>query len=1067
MRSTLFVFLFSLAFLNSWASSIKGDFHNQSLSTKDTIKLELSELLIDADTNILSTNEEKIIKLLEQIPYSNTRYYGKELEILYQLNNEKHLVNQNLSRLIKKQYALNLYLMMEYPKATIVFEQYFNEFSQNEYNNLVFERIKYAYCYLKQKEDGIFLSLINKGIDSCKQDAVSYLNKSQYQIELSKYYLYKTQIDSAKYYISQSFESYTLSKSIDYLILAHIYRNRSKIELKLNLSEISLEYADKAINYILKTDPTDYELASFYKEKALALFFNFRISSAIEYFKMIARIYEEEVPESTNLATIYRYMGWAYFQMEDYPHALNYFNKSIEINPGISNYIAYRQLADTYFALGNIDLAATHYQNVIYFLESQAKPNLYQIAVTKIEYGRLLTENNGDAELGEKLLSESIQTYYRIFGNQKYNLLYPLNLLGTHFINSGQTDRGLDTLQSALVCASLIFRPKSIYENPDYSILNNNINSNNTIAWKAHGLYRKYLESNNPNDLEASLNTYRFYIYCTSENRKYFDKSSSIVSSKQIYHVYNEAINVAYLLYKKTKDPEYINDIFRFTEGKKSFTLFQSLKILENKKLIDIPENLLILEQDLKQKLSLYTEKIIDQKKSNSEKEHIDSLESIVFGYHQRLDSVQKIFKMNYYGFYNLKYGFDELDLSVAQERTPKETDFINYSLTDTLLHILHISSDTVHLYSQKIDSNFFYQIDRMVHLLKKVNTDNSFNEFRAFKESSYYLYKKMVDPFIDQITNKNIIFIPDDEINYISFDALVLDSIELDRPDYRRLDYLIKHYKTNVANSMQIYFNMKKWNRKPNNKVYAFAPKYPLYTNADSLPEEYKNLRPLDYAGVEMNSISRIMSTVSFEGKEATKSSFQKNAKKAGILHLAMHTIINDEEPLYSKLLFTHQTTDQSSMLNTFELLSLELNAELAVLSGCSTGDGQLQKGEGVMSLSSGFQYAGVPAIVMSLWEVNDRFGSLVIQKFYENLAAGMDKKKSLYKAKIEVLGQGNALYAHPYYWAGLTLMGDDSRIAFIRRYQWDKVVIVFTPILFIIVLLFQIRKKWKIKRA
>jgi CHAT domain-containing protein len=354
-----------------------------------------------------------------------------------------------------------------------------------------------------------------------------------------------------------------------------------------------------------------------------------------------------------------------------------------------------------------------------------------------------------------------------------------------------------------------------------------------------------------------------------------------------------------------------------------------------------------------------------------------------------------------------------------------------------------------------------------MVNLLKKVNTDNSYDEFNAFTESSYFLYQKLIAPFIDHITNKKIIFIPDGEINYISFDALILDSMILDRPDYRRLNYLIKHFKTNVANSMQIYFNMKKRSRKPNDQVYAFAPFYPLFPNTDSLPEVYRNLRPLDYAGTEVKAISRIMSTIDFEGKEATKINFQKNAKKAGILHLAMHTIINDEEPLHSKLLFTHEDRSQSSMLNTFELLSLELNAELAVLSGCSTGEGKLQKGEGVMSLSSGFQYAGVPAIVMSLWEVNDRFGSLVIQKFYENLAQGMDKKQSLYKAKVEVLGQGNALYAHPYYWAGLTLMGDDSKIAFIRRYQWDKIVIVFTPILFIIVLLFQMRKKWKIKRA
>ena len=154
----------------------------------------------------------------------------------------------------------------------------------------------------------------------------------------------------------------------------------------------------------------------------------------------------------------------------------------------------------------------------------------------------------------------------------------------------------------------------------------------------------------------------------------------------------------------------------------------------------------------------------------------------------------------------------------------------------------------------------------------------------------------------------------------------------------------------------------------------------------------------------------------------------------------------------MYSKFLFTYDTAQKNGSLNTYELLNLELNAELAVLSGCSTGDGELHKGEGVMSLSSGFQYAGVPAIVMSLWEVNDRFGSLVIAKFYENLSKGYTKNKALHQAKIDVLKQGNALYAHPFYWSSLTLLGENSEISFYSKNS------PLTTIIIILVLLFSV---------
>ena len=59
--------------------------------------------------------------------------------------------------------------------------------------------------------------------------------------------------------------------------------------------------------------------------------------------------------------------------------------------------------------------------------------------------------------------------------------------------------------------------------------------------------------------------------------------------------------------------------------------------------------------------------------------------------------------------------------------------------------------------------------------------------------------------------------------------------------------------------------------------------------------------------------------------------------------------------------------------MLHTYEIYNLELKGELAVLSACSTGDGKLQKGEGVISLARAFTYAGIPSVVMTLWDVED----------------------------------------------------------------------------------------------
>lgn len=99
--------------------------------------------------------------------------------------------------------------------------------------------------------------------------------------------------------------------------------------------------------------------------------------------------------------------------------------------------------------------------------------------------------------------------------------------------------------------------------------------------------------------------------------------------------------------------------------------------------------------------------------------------------------------------------------------------------------------------------------------------------------------------------------------------------------------------------------------------------------------------------------------------------------------------TLTDDANPQMSKLLFTYNKSDslEDNDLLASEIYAMHLNADLAVLSACETGYGKINRGEGVMSLSRAFTYAGVNATVMSLWQVDDRTTSEIMLYFYENL--------------------------------------------------------------------------------
>ena len=115
--------------------------------------------------------------------------------------------------------------------------------------------------------------------------------------------------------------------------------------------------------------------------------------------------------------------------------------------------------------------------------------------------------------------------------------------------------------------------------------------------------------------------------------------------------------------------------------------------------------------------------------------------------------------------------------------------------------------------------------------------------------------------------------------------------------------------------------------------------------------------------------------------------------------------------------------------MVNAADIYGSSISSKMVVLSSCESGTGELKKGEGVMSLSRAFTYAGAASTVVSLWEVPDKETAKVMTLFYQHLKQGKAKDVALRDAKLEYLDTTeDTLLKHPYYWAGFVVTGDTS---------------------------------------
>lgn len=157
------------------------------------------------------------------------------------------------------------------------------------------------------------------------------------------------------------------------------------------------------------------------------------------------------------------------------------------------------------------------------------------------------------------------------------------------------------------------------------------------------------------------------------------------------------------------------------------------------------------------------------------------------------------------------------------------------------------------------------------------------------------------------------------------------------------------------------------------------------------------------------------------FINNDATENIIKQQAGAYDIVHVACHGELNSDNPMLTSLRLS-PGPGEDGYLHAGEIFGLDLdNTALVVLSACSSGLGELSSGNELMGLTRSFLYAGAPSIIASLWSVDDRSTSELMQAFYANLNT-MTKTQSLRQAKLALMKN----YPHPFYWSPFCLQGD-----------------------------------------
>jgi CHAT domain-containing protein len=169
----------------------------------------------------------------------------------------------------------------------------------------------------------------------------------------------------------------------------------------------------------------------------------------------------------------------------------------------------------------------------------------------------------------------------------------------------------------------------------------------------------------------------------------------------------------------------------------------------------------------------------------------------------------------------------------------------------------------------------------------------------------------------------------------------------------------------------------------------------------------------------------------VAFLGFAARPESVRGDALKTfKIIHFATHSVIDSGHPELSRIvlsLVSESGATRPGLLLLKDIYRMNLSSDLVVLSSCQTAIGQLDVGEGPMSLSRGFLFAGSKSVLATLWAVDDEATAEFIGRFYKHLLReGFSPIDALSTAQSEFRHHAIRRFRNPYYWAGFELYGD-----------------------------------------
>jgi CHAT domain-containing protein/Tfp pilus assembly protein PilF len=307
------------------------------------------------------------------------------------------------------------------------------------------------------------------------------------------------------------------------------------------------------------------------------------------------------------------------------------------------------------------------------------------------------------------------------------------------------------------------------------------------------------------------------------------------------------------------------------------------------------------------------------------------------------------------------------------------------------------------------------------------------------FSEQARGLYDLLLGPAREQLRGKTLLcIVPDGVLWELPFQAL--------QP--RDGAYLIEDHAVFYTPSLSVLHGMAKLSGRGRGVATAPGSRQPVLLafgnpslgqhTVEFVRSVYRGekLGPLPEAEGEVRALEELYTPSRsriYVRDEAREERAKAEVGGYRVLHFATHGVLDDRNPMYSHVLLSQAGVGagEDGLLHAWEVMKLDLKADIVVMSACQTARGKLGAGEGVIGMGWALFVAGSPTAVLSLWKVESSSTAELMVGFHRHLMAqgagrgvGRRKADALRAASLELMKDGR--FRHPFYWAGFVMVGN-----------------------------------------